>query len=339
MLARMLWALLLFTFPGMTARPSLAENNPPNINYATEMDLNNLFRFEKSNKAYALGLNNYSYVTTGYGTASEASKAALKGCRNYVRKQLGKDIDPQCKLVMVNNKMVWTGDLPKPLSENFLPLPDRPLEKAQTWGDQVSPRGIVLHVHGCNGPSRGDSWSKSWFKYFTDQGFMVIQPDSFADPHPPGCADVGTATFYDKIFRLRVAQTQRTLSILRKKYPKIPLILWGHSEGGNIVQLTDYKVQGIIITGTTCWEPRPRIATPIVHLFGGRDPFSRVAGFDKTLVEKDIPKHCKGYTKTGKRQYVIVPGADHFVNITVPVVFDALDKMLASAAPKKKPQQ
>jgi hypothetical protein len=93
---------------------------------------------------------------------------------------------------------------------------------------------------------------------------------------PRTCADHPIARI-SEVARLRIAQTQRTLAELRKQRPGVPIYLWGHSEGGFIVQAVEADVAGIIVTGEECGVDGARVAAPykvpILYLLGENDPY------------------------------------------------------------------
>jgi hypothetical protein len=111
------------------------EGKPPKFHYRLERELNYEFRSLKRQKAYAIGAENYGYFSYGYNSLAEAKRQALKGCKAYVREKLGKSADPQCRIIMENDKLVWTGPKPEPLTKSYLKQPDRPLMQAAIVGN------------------------------------------------------------------------------------------------------------------------------------------------------------------------------------------------------------
>ncbi len=46
-----------------------------------------------------------------------------------------------------------------------------------------TPRGIVLHLHGCNGMG-WNKYAEIWGAYFNALGYDFFAPDSFSEPRP-----------------------------------------------------------------------------------------------------------------------------------------------------------
>ena len=119
-----------------------------------------------------------------------AREEALKGCRESVQEAFGKDVDTQCQLVMENDQLVWTGEIPRPMTERYLPESDLPLARANVFGDIASAKGLVLALHGCDGQADPqDEWYNSWLDFFVDRQYAVISPSSLADQQELVCGD------------------------------------------------------------------------------------------------------------------------------------------------------
>ena len=155
----------------VAAGEDAAKAAPPQYTFWQEIWLEHVFKPLDQQKAYALGLGNYDYYTYGYETLAEARQDALNGCRDSIREAFGKDVDTQCQLVMENEKLVWSGDMPKPMTGNYLPEPDLPLARANVFGEIASAETIVLALHACDGQvDPQDEWFKSWLDFFLDRG-------------------------------------------------------------------------------------------------------------------------------------------------------------------------
>ena len=58
-------------------------------------------------------------------------------------------------------------------------------DQALRFGDEPR-RGVVLYLHGCDGLGGTQlfTWAGDWIRYLTTRGFLVVAPNSFADPRP-----------------------------------------------------------------------------------------------------------------------------------------------------------
>ncbi len=157
---------------------------------------------------------------------------------------------------------------------------DRPFAKGfrQTLPKGAA-KGTILHVHGCDGLGERDVM-RVWADYFNVLGYDFYAPLSFADKRPK--ASCGKVSDYpmrqtSTNWRLRVAQTLRTIATLRKQQPGQPIFLWGHSEGGMIVQAVQADVAGVIVTGEECGVESMPVATPAgvpyLYVLGQNDPY------------------------------------------------------------------
>jgi hypothetical protein len=163
----------------------------------------------------------------------------------------------------------------------------------------------------------------------------VISPNSFAESRDPSsCTTPGQwptieeSNRQSRNLRLRIAQTRLTIELVRRIFPKQPIYIHGHSEGGLVAQLLNEKVGGIIVTGATCglWDSRiartPR-KVPTLFIAGTNDPFV-IEG--KTA--KSLSRHCKGVTGAGPMTVVSVEGMGHYAAVWWPKVAQAVGKFL-----------
>lgn len=123
-------------------------------------------------------------------------------------------------------------------------------------GSYVSPgpprKGILLHLHGCDGLGRG-GFSEAWFRHFEAAGFKVIAPNSFAErPGDPVCRSTPPFPDQHALHAIRVKQTLRVNELLQKVYPGVPIYVWGHSQGASLAYLLPTKYAGVIATGHVC---------------------------------------------------------------------------------------
>jgi hypothetical protein len=129
--------------------------------------------------------------------------------------------------------------------------------------------------------------------------------------------------------KLRLAQTKRTISVLKTRYPNLPLYLWSHSAGGNIAQAIDSDIAGAIIVGTPCGIGSPslnliRKDVPVMYVYGENDP-KIFRGSNKVTLAR-LKAFC-GKAYGGRfRQFVIAPKADHTTPLWRQNVLDAVAK-------------
>lgn len=105
---------------------------------------------------------------------------------------------------------------------------DKAYESAQVYGPE-KPDGVVLFLHGCGGANVSGEHVQ-WMKFFNEQNWLMVVPDSFADSRPPRSCK---PPWFDKdrIYMLRKNQAKHAIARVREDYPGLNLVVWGHSEG------------------------------------------------------------------------------------------------------------
>ena len=303
---------------------------PPQFTFWQEIWLEHVFKPLEKQKAYALGLGNYDYYSYGYETLAGAREEALKGCRDSVQEAFGKDVDTQCQLMMENDQLVWPGEMPRPMTENYLPEPDLPLARANVFGEIAGAKAIVLALHACDGQTDPeDEWYKSWLDFFLDHGYAIISPSSFADKQDILCGDEIENVDFDPVIRLRVAQTLRTISNLTKRYPERPIILWGYGSGGTTAQMIQFDVKGTIITAAPCFPASESSKKALLHVAGSGDSSMLPADAELPVTPEKIKAACTNYTDKGARRFVVVDQEDSWISASDPQVKKALEAFLA----------
>jgi hypothetical protein len=172
----------------------------------------------------------------------------------------------------------------------------------------------------------------TWVSYFNNRGFVFAAPNSFEEPRPPAVCGAGPVTRErDSVFRLRIAQARRSIRELRKKYPRLPLYIWAHSEGAFIVQAIDVPVNGVIATGNGCGfgsiqaDLIPR-GVPVLYIFGDRDPNIRFLG--DPITPKSAKTYCGPYFDTKKRRIVVVKNANHYTPVWRKEIMSAVSRLI-----------
>ena len=200
---------------------------------------------------------------------------------------------------------------------------EKSYEAAQVFGPPVGEeRGVVLHLHGCGGLGL-ESYKWDFAKLFMDASLVVVAPDSFADPRPPsGCPVVTGRTtrgvvssgVRELITDVRHRQAKYALERVRADFPDLPVVVWGHSEGGGIANRLDDKVAGIVTTGYACgWRATAatsiRKDVPLLAIMGTDDPYLSWAV--RGSGHGSLDRLCDHVFRSPAWEYVIVDGMGH----------------------------
>jgi len=209
-------------------------------------------------------------------------------------------------------------------------------EQALRFGNEPR-RGIVLFLHGCDGLGGPQlfAWQAVWVRHLTDQGFLVVAPDSFADPRPRQSCQ---APFPNKeeIYQIRDRQAALAIERLRATYPTSKLLVWGHSEGGGVANIVTATVEGIITTGYQCGYRSTgrtwiRSKVPLLAIMGTADPYVIEAlPFAHASSAEEL---CRRAFSSPKWRAVIVPGMPHAASLDSPQVREALHRFLDEVTP------
>lgn len=116
--------------------------------------------------------------------------------------------------------------------ENFI-YPDMPYRLIGYQWDVESPKKVMCIIHGIG--EHGGRYDRM-AGYLTEAGIAVIAMD--LPGHGLTDGKRGDASPREKVFEAVDAM----LSYARKKYPDVPIVLYGHSMGGNIC--LDYRSRG-----------------------------------------------------------------------------------------------
>lgn len=284
-----------------------------------------LYRFEhvwrkvyvsaSDHKAIAISPNGAIGVSSGRGSTALAEEAAMATCREWSKFiALRNPPAPACEVLASDAdwkiaRLKLDDDWQKPSAGR-----DIPMRKGRRYTVAKS-RGIILHVHGCNG--MGDKiFSDVWGAYFNALGFDLYVPNSFAVRRPKEtCGSIYDfpARQVSDIWRLRVAQTLRTLADLKAANPGKLIYVWGHSEGGLIVQMVRAEVAGVIVSGEECGvigaPPAVPFSVPILYLWGEYDIYvNTLGGFKITDQGGTI---CSQRYPQWKMRAAVIPGRTH----------------------------
>jgi hypothetical protein len=298
------------------------------------------FRILPRHAAMAIGPAGVWVARAHRDTQAAAEYAALQRCRNILEKSQRKSIRKRkCYLYAVNDEIVFKGKSPRLPLGTVLPGEDIPLKRAiYNKGPKSALRGILLLLHGCNRVRSLPRWTRRWIRYFRNEGFRVVVPNSFAEPRQRSQCDRVKRKRYllpslrkravqDQVSRFRVAQTYRTVRVLRKQYPGLPILIWGHSEGAIVARYLSEGIAGVFLTGNRCEGcvlfPRD---IPYLAFIGSSDPF---IVRPKSLTLASVRKYCNRKLRPPEWGFVYLKGVGHFPSIRSRKVRKAVDKFIA----------
>lgn len=122
------------------------------------------------------------------------------------------------------------------------------------WDPEGEPRAVVQIVHGiAEHVERYDAYAA----FLAGHGFLVVAEDHMG--HGQSVNGGGIQGYFHGGWFTAVADTYQLLQNMKKDYPNIPYILFGHSMGSFMARtiLGKYPDSGItaaVISGT-CWQP------------------------------------------------------------------------------------
>ncbi len=321
----------------LLATPAQSQEPKSILDIRTEYVWRKIYVTAKKSKAMAVASNGaYGIVFADTSTATAESRA-VESCNERSKfLSLRQSSTPECQLLSKDD----TWELPNVNSDPHWQKPaegtDVSMRKGRKYLTQNS-RGIILHVHGCNG--LGDKiFTDVWGAYFNALGFDFYAPNSFAVKRPKevcGIASDFPPEQVSTVWRLRIAQTQRTLADLKAANPAKLIYLFGHSEGGLIVQMIAADVDGIIVSGEECGVFGAPVAAPdkvpLLYLWGEFDQYVNGMGFRLT---KDSPKKCETDFASHKPQFAVLEGRTHIPWPWNPKVSAAVASFLHTTKPK-----
>ena len=294
-------------------------------------------------KAIAIGPAGVFGVSWRKYSAARAGEDAIVRCQQRLQRSRFSQLHKRrCHLYAENEKVVFRGRFPELPLGTSLRGNDLPMKKAiYDRSPKIGVRGIVLALHGCSRVRRLPKWVKQWLSYFRAQKFRVIMPNSFAEKRPPQQCDrrkrgrlsrpsLRQLEFIDRVKRIRTAQTYRTLGSLNDKYPALPVIIWGHSEGGRIAQYISVKVAGILTSGVECgFRGIHRIlvkpTVPVLALIGSKDFAIRRP---TRLTRENVSEYCANVFRSPLWEFEYLEGVDHYPSIKNRTVRQSVDKFI-----------
>jgi hypothetical protein len=300
--------------------PPVSAETGENANFITfEMEyiFRKLHTRQKKNSAMAANRNGTVTWSWQFQSRQLAIREAMRNCaKQRTRRARKGEALMECFPLAANGQLLvkeaWSDDAwQKPASGDDLPL----LRGRKSVLPLGKSKGVILHVHGCDGLG-GELFTDAWGDFFNSLGYDFYAPNSYAETRP------GSACGYDvdfpamqmsRVHRMRVSQTLRTLEILKRENPGKPIFMWGHSEGGLVVQATAADVSGIAVTGANCGAYSQDVAAPksvpFLYVFGDADPFVTLA--DKPLKAKAVKRACKSLLGSRNFELVILGDRKH----------------------------
>lgn len=292
-------------------------------------------------KAMAVSPNGAIGFGFGKTAPADARTSALDTCNEF-SKYIAKPGNPapECNVLAEDDKLLAPFNIDDASWQQPSKGKDTPMRKGRVHLAGKTSRGIILHVHGCNG--LGDKiFSDVWGAYFNAMGFDYYAPDSFAEKRPKevcGLMNDYPAEQVSTVWRMRVAQTQRTLATLRKTNPGEPIYLWGHSEGGLIVQMIETDIAGIIVSGEECGVLGAPIAAsakvPLLFLWGEYDQYVNGVGY---RITQESTARCAQDFASHNPQFAILEGRSHIPWPWNQTVSNAFTAFLNSNVAEPKP--
>ncbi len=136
------------------------------------------------------------------------------------------------------------------------------LIRAGVWTPDAEPVAVIQLVHGiAEHIERYDDFAQ----YLSRHGFIVAAEDHMG--HGKSIGNGGTQGYFHGGWFSAVEDTCQLMQDMKKKYPGLPYILYGHSMGSFIVRsilakFPEYDINGCVICGTA-WQPKLLLAAAI----------------------------------------------------------------------------
>jgi pimeloyl-ACP methyl ester carboxylesterase len=286
------------------------------IQFPLEYMWRKLYQTRPGIKAMAIADNGAFGISYNESFPASAEARAMEKCveQNKFR-SLRVQQTSECRLLTVQSDWKIADLQADPDWQKPLEGRDVPMRKGRKYLVNGKSKGIILHVHGCDGTG-AKIFSDVWAAYFNALGYDLYVPDSFAVKRPKHVCGYSTEHPPERVsdvWRLRVAQTQRTLADVRKANPGKPVFLWGHSEGGLIVQMVEADVAGIIVSGEECGAlqapPAAPASVPFLYIWGEYDQYVNGLGLFK--VDEAATVHCRAVMPDYTLSHVILEGRGH----------------------------
>ncbi len=215
---------------------------------------------------------------------------------------------------------------------NVINLEDNGIYKifSQMWEPENPPKGVIVLVHGLG--EHSGRYSTHFAKHFSNEGFFILTFD--LPGHGKSSGKRGHIKEYADINMLLSAG----ISHAKKKYPTLPIFLYGHSLGGLIA--LEYSIQikpvinGVIVSAPVLDvnEPISPIKLAMAKLMDKFFPsFTLDSGLNRNMLSRDksvVERYnadplVHGHTSARMGMYIIEKGKfvrDNANKVTLPTL-------------------
>ncbi len=201
---------------------------------------------------------------------------------------------------------------------------------SQIWEPENQPKGVIVLVHGLG--EHSGRYSTHFADYFSNEGFSILTFD--LPGHGKSGGKRGHIEHYEDFNNLLSAG----ISHAKKKYPSLPIFLYGHSLGGLIAleysMLIKPVINGVIASAPVLdvYEPIPPVKLVLAKIMNNIFPsFTLDSGLnrnmlssDKSVIERynaDSLVHGQASSRMG--MYIIEKGAfvrDNAKKVSLPTL-------------------
>ena len=198
------------------------------------------------------------------------------------------------------------------------------------WEPENPPKGVIVLVHGLG--EHSGRYSTHFAKHFSNEGFSILTFD--LPGHGKSSGKRGHIKKYEDINILLSAG----ISHVKKKYPTLPIFLYGHSLGGLIA--LEYSIQikpvinGVIVSAPVLDvnEPISPIKLAMAKLMDKFFPsFTLDSGLNRNMLSRDksvVERYnadplVHGHTSARMGMYIIEKGKfvrDNANKVTLPTL-------------------
>ena len=187
---------------------------------------------------------------------------------------------------------------------------------SQIWETENQPKGVIVLVHGLG--EHSGRYSTHFADYFSNEGFSILTFD--LPGHGESGGKRGHIEHYEDFDKLLSAG----ISHAKKKYPSLPIFLYGHSLGGLITLeysiLMKPVINGVIASAPVLdvYEPIPPVKLALAKIMNKIFPsFTLDSGLNRNMLSSDksvIERYnadplVHGHTSSRMGMYITEKGA------------------------------
>ena len=187
---------------------------------------------------------------------------------------------------------------------------------SQIWETENQPKGVIVLVHGLG--EHSGRYSTHFADYFSNEGFSILTFD--LPGHGESGGKRGHIEHYEDFYKLLSAG----ISHAKKKYPSLPIFLYGHSLGGLITLeysiLMKPVINGVIASAPVLdvYEPIPPVKLALAKIMNKIFPsFTLDSGLNRNMLSSDksvIERYnadplVHGHTSSRMGMYITEKGA------------------------------